>query len=54
MADAVAPNPFPRLPFVQGRVAVIAHRGGASVAPENTLAAIHGAIALGCDYVEGI
>jgi len=52
MTDATAPRRFPRLPLVRRRVAVIAHRGGAAVAPENTLAAIRGAIALGCDYVE--
>ena len=45
-------DPFPRIPTVRRSVAVIAHRGGAAVAPENTLAAIRGAIAIGCDYVE--
>ncbi len=34
------------------RVLVAAHRGGASAAPENTLAAIRKSIALGADYVE--
>ena len=52
MTTATATRPFPRLPTVGHRVAVIAHRGGAAVAPENTLASIRGAIALGCDYVE--
>lgn len=40
------------LPLVRHRVAVIAHRGGAALAPENTLAAIRNAIRLGADYVE--
>lgn len=34
------------------RPEVIAHRGASGDAPENTLAAIEGAIALGCDRVE--
>lgn len=51
MNDAPENRPFPTLPGVRGRVAVIAHRG-TEVAPENTLAAIRGAIALGCDYIE--
>jgi len=40
------------LPQPQHRIAVIAHRGGAALAPENTLAAFRRAIALGADYVE--
>ncbi len=40
------------LPPLRHRVAVIAHRGGAALAPENTLAAIRNAIRLGADYVE--
>lgn len=31
---------------------ISAHRGASSLAPENTLASIHGAISLGCDYIE--
>jgi glycerophosphoryl diester phosphodiesterase len=42
-----APVPGPR-----HRVAVIAHRGGTSLAPENTLAAFRRAAELGVDYVE--
>ena len=34
------------------RVAVIGHRGGSALAPENTLACYEKAIALGADYVE--
>lgn len=40
------------LPRVRHRIAVIAHRGGRALAPENTLAAFRKAIALGADYVE--
>jgi len=40
------------LPTVKGKIAVIAHRGGSSLAPENTLAAFKKAIVLGADYVE--
>lgn len=44
--------PFAPLPAVKHRVAVIAHRAGRALAPENTLAAIRTAIQLGADYVE--
>lgn len=40
------------LPALRNSVAVIAHRGGAGLAPENTLAALRNAVALGVDYVE--
>ncbi len=40
------------LPHVKHRLAVIAHRGGASLGPENTFAAFRKAIKLGVDYVE--
>lgn len=40
------------LPALKHPIAVIAHRGGASLAPENTLAAIRRAIKLRVDYVE--
>lgn len=43
------PTPLPKL---KNRIAVIAHRGGAALAPENTSAAFRNAIQLGCDYVE--
>jgi glycerophosphoryl diester phosphodiesterase len=42
-------SPLPRL---RHRIAVIAHRAGRGIAPENTLAAIRKSIALGVDYVE--
>lgn len=40
------------LPQLSRPVAVVAHRAGSAVGPENTLAAIRNAIALGVDYVE--
>ncbi|MDW8322133.1 MAG: glycerophosphodiester phosphodiesterase family protein [Armatimonadota bacterium] len=40
------------MPPIRNRIAVIAHRGGAGIMPENTLAAFQRAIRLGCDYVE--
>jgi glycerophosphoryl diester phosphodiesterase len=40
------------LPAVRWPVAVIGHRAGARIAPENTLAAIRQAIRRGADYVE--
>lgn len=40
------------LPKIKHKIAVIAHRGGKALAPENTLAAFRKAIELGCDYVE--
>jgi glycerophosphoryl diester phosphodiesterase len=40
------------LPRLRWPVAVIGHRAGAGIAPENTLAAIRQAIRLGIDYVE--
>jgi glycerophosphoryl diester phosphodiesterase len=46
-----APRPAP-LPRLRGPVAVIGHRAGGGIAPENTLAAIRQAIRLGVDYVE--
>lgn len=49
MAEAPKQAPLPRLRWP---VAVIAHRAGAGVAPENTLAAIREAIRLKVDYVE--
>jgi glycerophosphoryl diester phosphodiesterase len=41
-----------RMPVVRHKVAVIAHRGGKTFAPENTLAAFRNAISLGVDFVE--
>jgi glycerophosphoryl diester phosphodiesterase len=46
-AEGMAP-----LPRLRHRIAVIAHRGGRGIAPENTLSAIRRAIALKADYVE--
>lgn len=40
------------LPKLRWPIAVIGHRAGAGIAPENTLAAIRQAIRLGIDYVE--
>jgi len=42
----------PGMPKTRNRIAVIAHRGGAGIMLENTLAAFQHAIRLGCDYVE--
>ena len=36
----------------RGRVAIIAHRGAHDTAPENTLASLERAVALGLDFVE--
>lgn len=46
-ADEFAP-----LPRLKHPIAVIGHRGGRAMAPENTLAAFRNAIKLGIDYVE--
>jgi glycerophosphoryl diester phosphodiesterase len=51
VALAIAAAPA-RPPMPRRGVAVIAHRGGRLIAPENTLAAFRNAIALNCDYVE--
>ena len=52
-AGAQTPHPdFAPLPPLKHPIAVIAHRAGRALSPENTLAAIHKAIALGVDYVE--
>jgi glycerophosphoryl diester phosphodiesterase len=40
------------LPKLQWPIAVIGHRAGSAIAPENTLAAIRNAIRLHADYVE--
>jgi glycerophosphoryl diester phosphodiesterase len=40
------------LPSLKHMIAVIGHRGGKALAPENTLAAFRNAIRLGADYVE--
>jgi glycerophosphoryl diester phosphodiesterase len=40
------------LPALKHPIAVIAHRAGRGLRPENTLAAIKNAISLGADYVE--
>jgi glycerophosphoryl diester phosphodiesterase len=50
-ALAALPGEAP-LPRLKHRIAVIAHRGGKALAPENTLAAFRNAIRLGADYVE--
>lgn len=43
---------FAPLPALKHPIAVIAHRAGRALSPENTLAAIREAISLGVDYVE--
>lgn len=50
-ASADTPS-FAPLPRLKHPIAVIAHRAGRGIMPENTLAAIHNAIRLGVDYVE--
>ncbi len=53
LAISLAPaSDFAPLPPLKHPIAVIAHRAGRGIAPENTLAAIRKAIALGADYVE--
>lgn len=52
MIASQRPDAFVPLPSVKHRIAVIAHRGGRALAPENTLTAIRNAIRLGADYVE--
>jgi glycerophosphoryl diester phosphodiesterase len=44
--------PLAPLPHVKHRIAVIAHLGGATLAPENTLASFRACIKLGIDFVE--
>lgn len=43
---------FAPLPTLKHPIAVIAHRAGRGIMPENTLAAIKNAIRIGADYVE--
>lgn len=50
-ALAALPGTAP-LPRLKHRIAVIAHRGGRALAPENTLTAFRNAIRLGADYIE--
>lgn len=53
LAATADTNPaFAPLPSLKHPIAVIAHRAGAGIMPENTLAAIRNAIRLGVDYVE--
>ena len=44
--------PAAPLPRIRHPIAVIAHRGGTSIGPENTLAAFREAVRLGVDFVE--
>ena len=46
------PAPFAPLPRLKHPIAVIGHRAGRGIMPENTLSAIRNAIRLGVDYVE--
>src|SRR5579863_6165855 len=50
--SAASPAGFAPLPRLKHSIAVIGHRGGRALAPENTLAAFRNAIKLGADYVE--
>jgi len=53
LAFAADVNPdFAPLPPLKHPIAVIAHRAGRGIMPENTLTAIRNAIRLGVDYVE--
>jgi len=45
------PPPLPSLP-PGGRTMIVGHRGASSVAPENTLASLHAALAVGSDVIE--
>ncbi|MBI1801646.1 MAG: hypothetical protein HY259_15600 [Chloroflexi bacterium] len=47
-----AASPYSLLPTSYSLVSVIAHRGGAGLAPENTLASFKNGIALGADFIE--
>src|SRR5579871_7007541 len=51
-ALAAPPAGFAPLPRLKHAIAVLGHRGGRALAPENTLAAFRNAIKLGIDYVE--
>lgn len=51
-ALAGAPSAHAPLPHLKHPIAVIAHRAGRGIMPENTLAAIRNAIRIGVDYVE--
>ena len=51
-APATAALPIPQTPTPPHAVWVIAHRGGAALAPENTLASHANGIALGADVIE--
>lgn len=49
---ASSPSLTPVSPAPNKSVAIIAHRGGAGLAPENTLASFRNGLALNADYVE--
>lgn len=51
-ASPADPKQFARLPKLRWPIAVVGHRAGAAIAPENTLAAIRQAIELRVDFVE--
>src|SRR5499427_3218944 len=46
--DSITMHPF----FTSAKPAVFAHRGGAALAPENTLSAFDNGLALGADGIE--
>lgn len=52
LAAIALPSPGAPLPALRHRVAIMCHRGGAGISPENTLVAYRKAIALKADYVE--
>ncbi len=49
---ATTQSGFAPLPPLKHKIALIAHRAGRGIMPENTLAAIRNAIKIGADYVE--
>lgn len=51
-ANAPSVTPSPAAPAKSPDVLVVAHRGGAALAPENTLAAFDNALKIGVDMVE--
>lgn len=52
LETCTSPSDTQRLPPIKNKIAVIAHRGASALAPENTLAGVRKAIAIGADFVE--
>jgi glycerophosphoryl diester phosphodiesterase len=44
--------PLAKLPKIRNRFVVVAHRGDHTMAPENTLTALHNTVKIGADYME--